>query len=669
MPFLEQIAALAHIPREDAFIRRAQLRSLARQFTLLYVALLSNTASLALHFGNAPLWLSMGLPVVLVPFAIIRIGHWSRLDVDALDDRDVTRHLRSATIVVSAVSAFFTVWSFALWPYAANEEIIADIVFFLAIMIVATMFCLVHLRFAAPVLVGLVVVPTAGALIMRGSALTSTIAVDLLVVSVVIAINASSYYRDFRRLNQALEELAVLSRANERAAQVDSLTGIGNRREFFRVLDAAVEEHGVIGTGGLVVGLLDLDGFKPVNDLHGHAAGDELLTIIAERLRDALPPRAVCARLGGDEFAFLVPDLCEAAMAQALGRAICLAIAAPMDLAAAQVRVEASLGLALHPTMGRTRDQLIEHADFALYHAKARSRGRPVLFSAEHADKIRAERLMKHALRWAEFERELSLVFQPIVDVVANRVTSFEALARWVSPALGRVSPADFIPVAERLGLVDAITEVLFAKACSVAQAWPETVRLSFNLSGEDLAGADAVARLSRMVAAAGLAPDRLIFEVTETAVIQDFGSASACLQALRDLGCRVALDDFGTGFSSLSYVHALPLDKLKIDGSFVRALADDRGSRSIVQSIIDLSAKLGIDCVVEGVETQAQADAVHAMGCVAMQGWLFGTPIAETDMRRGDFPLAAYARSGAQHTDLLPVATIKSSSTMTIAS
>ena len=150
---------------------------------------------------------------------------------------------------------------------------------------------------------------------------------------------------------------------------------------------------------------------------------------------------------------------------------------------------------------------MIEHADFALYHAKARSRGRPVLFSAEHADKIRAERLMKHALRWADFERELSLVFQPIVDVVANRVTSFEALARWVSPALGRVSPADFIPVAERLGLVDAITEVLFAKACSVAQAWPETVRLSFNLSGEDLAGADAVARLSRMVAAAGLAP------------------------------------------------------------------------------------------------------------------------------------------------------------------
>ncbi len=662
MPLLEVVVARASIPRENASIRRAQLRSLASQFTLLYVALLSNTVSLAFHFGNAPLWLTAGLPAPLVPFAILRIRQWRRLDVDQLDDRGVTQHLRKATLIVSAVAAIFTLWSFALWPYAADEEVLADIVFFLAIMIVATMFCLVHLRFAAPLLVALVVAPTAGALLARGCRLTSTIAMDILVISVVMAINASRYYRDFRRLNHALEDLATLSRANERAARIDSLTGIGNRREFFRVLDAAVEAHATVDAGdSLVVGLIDLDGFKPVNDLHGHAAGDALLAIVANRLRDALPPTAVCARLGGDEFAFLVPDMSERA-AETLGRAVCLAIAAPMDLAAAQVRVEASLGLALHPAMGRTRDQLIEHADFALYHAKARSRGRPVLFSAEHADRIRAERLMKHALRWADFERELSLVFQPIVDVVANRVTSFEALARWTSPTLGRVSPADFIPLAERLGLVEAITSVLFAKACAVAQAWPETIRLSFNLSGEDLAGADAVARLSRMVDAAGLAPDRLIFEVTETAVIQDFGSASACLQALRDLGCRVALDDFGTGFSSLSYVHSLPLDKLKIDGSFVRALADDRGSRSIVQSIIDLCAKLGIDCVVEGVETQAQADAVHAMGCVVMQGWLFGTPIAEADMRRGDFPVAAYARSGRR-------AGIYPSSTMPVAS
>ena len=666
MSLVATIAARARMPREDPFIRRAQLRSLARQFTLLYVALLSNAVSLAFHFDGAPLWLRGTLPVTLLPFAFFRARHWSRLDVDALDDRGVTRHLRTATVVVAAVSALFTIWSFALWPYAADEEARAEIVFFLSIMIVATMFSLVHLRFAAPVLVALVVVPTAGALLLRGYAFTSTIALDLLVISIVMAINASSYYRDFRRLNQALQELASLSLANERAARIDSLTGIGNRREFFQALDAAVGENGV---AGLVVGLIDLDGFKPVNDLHGHAAGDALLAIVAGRLRDALPAAAVCARLGGDEFAFLVPGLPGPAAAEMLGRKVCQTIAAPMNLAAAQVRVEASLGLALHPAMGRTRDQLIEHADFALYYAKARSRGRPVLFSAEHADKIRAERLMKHALRWADFERELSLVFQPIVDVVANRVTSFEALARWTSPTLGRVSPADFIPMAERLGLVEAITTVLFTKACAVARLWPDTIRLSFNLSGEDLAGPDPVARLSRMVAGAGLAPDRLIFEVTETAVIQDFGSATACLQALRDLGCRIALDDFGTGFSSLSYVHALPLDKLKIDGSFVRALDDDRASRSIVQSIIDLSAKLGIECVVEGVETQAQADAVRAMGCVAMQGWLFGTPVAEADMRRGDFPVAAYARSGGRRAGTAPATVVNPSSTMTVAS
>ncbi len=646
MPLVQSIAARLHRYREAPFIQRAQLRSLARRLPMLYSVLVSSAVTLSVHVGRAPFWLAVVVPGCLLPIGVLRVVQWWRLDVDRLDDRGVTQRLRTSTVIVTTLSLGFTLWSLALLPFAGSEQERGAMVSFLSIMIVGTMFCLVHLRFAAPLLVALVVAPTAGTLLANATLASAAVSIDLLVVTIVMCISSAGYYRDFRRLNQALEELAELSRAHERAARIDSLTGIGNRREFFGALDAAVVRHDS-EAGAFVVGLIDLDGFKSVNDLHGHASGDELLAKVAERLRGTLPARATCARTGGDEFAFLVPDMADSAAAESLGRAICTALADPIDIAAAQIKVGASLGLALCPTMGRTKNQLVEHADYALYHAKARSRGRPVLFSSELADKIRAERSMKHALRWADFERELSLVFQPIVDVVANRVTSFEALARWTSPTLGRVSPADFIPIAEQLGLVEALTAVLFTKACAVARAWPESIRLSFNLSGEDLAGADAVARLSRMVDGAGLAPNRLIFEVTETAVIQDFGRASACLQALRDLGCRVALDDFGTGFSSLSYVHSLPLDKLKIDGSFVRALADDRASRSIVQSIIDLSAKLGIDCVVEGVETQAQADAVRAMGCVAMQGWLFGTPIAEADMRRGDFPLAAYARSG----------------------
>lgn len=665
MSLVNQVAAFNRIPREPPHVQRAQIRALSFQLPVLYAVLVASAFATASHVVNAPSWLRLVGPGALLLIGASRTRHWRRLEVDRLDDRAVTRKLRIATALVIANSIALTLWGFALMPFAGSEEGRADIVFFLALATVATMFCLVNLRFAAPLLVVLMIVPMTGALLGSGDTLTITIAIDLLAITGVMMMNAIGYYRDFRRLNQALAELSVLSLANERAARMDSLTGIGNRLEFFRALDAAVDDHG--GFDGMVVGLIDLDGFKPVNDLHGHAVGDELLTIVAKRLSDALPPSAACARLGGDEFAFLVRDLSEPQEAETLGRVVCQAIAAPVELAAAQVRIEASLGLALFPTMGRTRDQLIEHADYALYHAKARSRGRAVLFCAEHAEKIRAERRLKHALRWADFERELTLVFQPIVDVVANQVTSFEALARWVSPTIGRVSPADFIPVAERLGLVEIITEVLFTKACAVARGWPEPVRLSFNLSGEDLAGPDAVTRLRRMVAGAGLAPDRLIFEVTETAVIQDFASASACLQALRDLGCRIALDDFGTGFSSLSYVHALPLDKLKIDGSFVRALDSDRASRSIVQSIIDLSAKLDIACVVEGVETQAQADAVRAMGCVAMQGWLFGMPIAEADLRRGDFPLSAYARSGLSKTGAS--GDVKHSATMTVAS
>lgn len=633
---------------ERPSIQRAQLRALARQMPMLYCVLLGTSVSMAVDFAGAPRWLVALEPALLLLIGIVRTLQWGRLDVDGLADADVRQRLSAATMMVLFLATGFTIWSLALAPFASDADARVHLAYCVGIVVLGTNFSLVHLRFAAPMIAAVMVAPIMVASTIFGDLHAYLVAIDLAVVAGVTIVASAGYYHDFRRLNEALETLADLSMANERAALIDSLTGLGNRRDFFSALDGAVARSGAV-RAEFLVGLIDLDGFKPINDLHGHAAGDLLLAAAAERLRDVLPPKATCARLGGDEFAFLIPDLSTPTAAEALGAAVCAAIAVPLDLSSAQVRVGASIGMALHPSMGTTREQLVEHADFALYHAKARSRGRAVLFSTDHADKIGAERRLTHALRWADLDRELSLVFQPIVDVVANRVTAFEALARWHSATLGRVPPQQFIPTAERIGLVGAITESLFMKACAVARLWPEPIRLSFNLSGEDLAGPGAAGRLRRMVDASGLSPQRLIFEVTETAVIHDFPGASACLQALRGLGCSIALDDFGTGFSSLSYVHRLPLDKLKIDGSFVRSLADDPASRSIVQTIVDLSAKLGLDCIVEGVERQEQADALRAMGCAAMQGWLFGMPIAETMMLRGDYPVAAFARHDAE--------------------
>ena len=324
--------------------------------------------ALSVHVGRAPFWLAVAVPGCLLPIGVLRVVQWWRLDVDRLDDRGVTRRLRTSTVIVTSLSLGFTLWAFALLPFAGNEQERGAIVFFLSIMIVGTMFCLVHLRFAAPLLVALVVAPTAGMLLANGTISSAAVAIDLLVVTIVMSVSSAGYYRDFRRLNQTLEELAELSRAHERAARIDSLTGIGNRREFFGALDDAVALYRD-ETGGFVVGLIDLDGFKSVNDLHGHAAGDELLAVVAERLRRTLPPHATCARTGGDEFAFLVPDMADPAAAESLGHAICTALADPVGIAAAQVKVGASLGLALCPAMGRMRNQLVEHADYALYHA------------------------------------------------------------------------------------------------------------------------------------------------------------------------------------------------------------------------------------------------------------------------------------------------------------
>lgn len=648
MRLTHRLVAQGRLLREEPAIRRAQLGALAKQMRLLFVVLFATALALSLtHLHTAPAWLTILMPITLLPICILRTLQWRAMRIETLDDATMLRRLRVSTAMTVGLSGGMVIWAFALFPFSSAAERI-DTVFFLAMLIVSTIFCMIHLRFAAPIMACTVVLPTCVALLVGGGFVSSIVAIDLLVITAVMTVNATGYHRDFRRLNKALFDLAVLSATNERDAQVDSLTGLGNRRGFFAEVEAAIDSHADTGRS-FALGLIDLDGFKPVNDMHGHSAGDEVLAEIGRRLRDALPPTAVSARIGGDEFAILLPGISDPSEAEASASVVCVALAAPIALASGQVRVEASLGLALFPSMAATRDRLFEFADVALYHAKARSRGRAVLFSREHAEKVRAQRLMTHALRWADLDHEFSLVFQPIVDIAANRVTTFEALARWTSPSLGSVSPADFIPLAERLGIVGGVTSTLFRKACAVAKTWPETIRLSFNLSGLDLADDGAIERLRHMVETSGLHPKRLVFEVTETAVIQDFDRASAALQALRALGCKIALDDFGTGFSSLSHVHRLPLDKLKIDASFVRTLAVEQASRSIVKSTIDLAASLGLACVVEGVETQAQADMVAAMGCHAMQGWLFGMPISEADMLRGDFPVAAFARAGSR--------------------
>ncbi|MCW6507865.1 putative bifunctional diguanylate cyclase/phosphodiesterase [Lichenifustis flavocetrariae] len=615
------------IRTEEPFVMRSQIGALTTQLPLLYASLCTNALALAYtHFHLAPDFLTLVVPAILVPICFVRVIIWRRMDIAKLTDQRVRYQLQRTVILVAVLGVAFSAWAQSLFAYGGPYEQ-AHVLFFMAITVVGCIFCLIHLRPAALLLTAIVIPTFVIRFAATGHPVLVALAINVLIVTIVMTAMMLAYYQDFRRLVHSTQLLARMGEDHRRAAQVDALTGLANRRRFFQDLDVAisgVEQEGV----PFALALIDLDGFKPVNDLYGHQAGDLVLCEVGRRLVAGLGGNLIIARLGGDEFGLLVTGADEGAPLETIGRTVCDLVAQPISVTHASVKVTASVGFAICAGPGRSPEQLFERADFALYHAKDHCRGTAVIFNEEHALEIRARRQLEHELQRADMDAEMWLAFQPIVNVDQAHIFAFEALARWTSPVLGSVSPGAFIPAAERLGLVKDLTRILFRKACAAALDWPDDVRLSFNLSVEDLADAESGIRLIAMVRQCGLPPNRLIFEITETAVMRDFDRASTVLAALRALGCSIALDDFGTGYSSLSYVNRLPLDKLKIDQSFVRSLGIERSSRTIIESICDLSKNLSIGCVVEGVETREQVEILRSIGCFKMQGYYFGRPM-----------------------------------------
>lgn len=434
----------------------------------------------------------------------------------------------------------------------------------------------------------------------------------------------------------SVRDRLVADRLRERAehqADYDALTGLPNRRHFFAAVEELVSDESRRKHGARV-GIVDLDGFKPVNDLYGHAVGDDLLVEVARRIRNSCPPDCLVARLGGDEFALLVSrPLAEDGLI-ALGETICEALRQPFLIADIGISISGSIGFARCPESGQTVRQLYERADHALYHAKRLTRGDVVVFSAAHEAEMSDIGRIEQTLRSADLPRELFVAFQPQVDVPAGRRTvSFEALARWDSPVLGKVNPGLFIAAAERTGLIERVTSILLEKSLSAAVTWPETISLSFNLSTLDLVSARSIGNICRIVRDSGIEPGRLTFEITETAVMTDFERARDSLKVLAGMGCRIALDDFGSGYSSFAYIHRFPLHRIKTDRSFVTRLAeDDVVGHKILRAIADLCANLGLDCLAEGVETEEELRILQAAGIRYFQGYLFGRPMSAAD-------------------------------------
>ncbi|MFB0612887.1 putative bifunctional diguanylate cyclase/phosphodiesterase [Aurantiacibacter poecillastricola] len=407
----------------------------------------------------------------------------------------------------------------------------------------------------------------------------------------------------------------------------DELTEIVNRRGFSKALGAECTRLQRYGRPFALL-MVDLDRFKSINDTFGHPVGDEVLRRVAGRLRSAVRSGDLLARLGGDEFAVIAYGLDTLQDAERLARRIVEVIERPFIVTGHIAEIGASVGVVLAPTEASRPEKLIRKADVALYTAKKEGKGQYCIYRAELGEALERRRLIEADLRRACMRDEFNVVYQPVIDAVSGNVTGAEALLRWSCEGRGEVSPSEFIPIAEELGLVTRMGAGVLKQACRDAVGWPSDISISVNISPIQLLDPKLPQTVLQALEESGLSSDRLELEITETALIGNDEIAMKVLSGIRDLGVRISLDDFGTGYSSLSYLHRFPISRLKIDRSFVRQLPTDQGSASIIRAISQLGKSLNLKITAEGIETQDQLAFVSSHGCDNLQGFLISHPI-----------------------------------------
>ncbi|MET0249017.1 MAG: EAL domain-containing protein [Sphingobium sp.] len=425
---------------------------------------------------------------------------------------------------------------------------------------------------------------------------------------------------------QGKYEKSQLATKFERLARFDSLTGVENRmamqmrlREMFDTRETADKPMAALW--------MDIDRFKDINDTLGHIVGDQLLSLVARRLSHAIDGRGHVARFGGDEFIILCADTDRGA-AEAIARDIMLEFTADFEVGGYHLTVTASMGMAVAPEHGRDPDELLQHADMALYRAKHEGRNRHILFNWAMRERQNRAYELETGLRTALANGELRLDYQPIFETATGRITSCEALLRWDHPTLGTISPAEFIPIAEGSALIEPLTEWALGEACREALNWDEKVRVAVNISPALIKNDGLPRAVIAALLESGLKARRLELEVTESIFLEDSGRTNLILTELQRIGLRLALDDFGTGYSSLSYLRHYAFDTIKIDQSFIRGVVDNPRDHAIAQAVAALARVLEVETVAEGIETQEHLQYARDSGFTNVQGYILSKPM-----------------------------------------
>ncbi len=451
-----------------------------------------------------------------------------------------------------------------------------------------------------------------------------------------------------------------------RLALFDGLTGLANRQRLRLSLDQTLAQPGTQRTTALL--LLDLDRFKAVNDTLGHQTGDALLKQVAQRLTRTIGETGLIGRLGGDEFQVILPAMADRDKLGELARRIIFDLSQPYSIDGSTITIGCSIGIAIAPEDGDASETLIRNADLALYAAKGDGRGIHRFFRGELLAGAQSRKQLEDDLRHALAGDQFYIAYQPVVGARSERIVGYEALLRWEHPTRGQISPADFIPVAEDCGLIEAIGEWVLRTACMEAAGWPHDVRVAVNVSPIQFANPALPTIVTSALAKSGIAPHRLELEITEGVFVDETAATEQMFKTLKGCGVRLALDDFGTGYSSLGYLRKAPFDKIKIDQSFVRgaAIAGNRNA-AIIKAIVTLADTLGMETTAEGVENHDEIALIRALGCSHIQGYVYGKAmrardvLAQLDAADGMATADGYRVSRSPRTTMLRTARIQS--------
>jgi diguanylate cyclase (GGDEF)-like protein len=448
------------------------------------------------------------------------------------------------------------------------------------------------------------------------------------------------------QMSTALQRHSLLLEVQHQARH-DSLTELPNRRAFEEYLQEALADESKVDNKKAVL-FFDLDGFKNVNDSHGHAAGDAVLQQVATRMVECIDEEIMLARLGGDEFSVVLPDLEQCSDAQDCAQTFLDSFIESFHVDEHELDIGVSIGISFYPKDGVKSDDLIRHADMAMYQAKRRGRNCIVSFDHDLAKSSRVEQDREIELRKAVSEQEFDLWYQPQVSLKTGLVTGVEALIRWQHPTKGIVAPTNFIPLAEELGLISLVGTWVLKRGCQQMLDWkhhePIPWHMGINVSAPQIMKKGFAESVLKILDAYDIEPDKLQLEVTESMLLRDLESAARNFQLLRSHGVRIALDDFGTGYSSLTYLQELPVDILKIDRSFICTLEPGYAMESLASTIVLLASRFGLSTVAEGVETAEQLELVKLLNCDLVQGYYFSKPVTASDL-----PQVIFDINGAQ--------------------